>query len=142
MVRLLGTDPGPVTPPPPPPLSPPPSSIRDVTGEVTVLGGRIRRTRRPGRYRQTVTLVNAGTGAVAGPLYLVLDGLRRRVRLRGANALTQGNFPLGSPCRVLISGGDNVLSPGETLTVTLEFSSPALRRISYTPRVLAGVGLP
>jgi hypothetical protein len=35
-----------------------------------------------------------------------------------------------------------VLSPGESVSVLLRFHNPSGKKIAYTPRVLAGVGIP
>src|SRR5262249_26274834 len=79
----------PAPPPPPPPPSPPPPPLvqpgqlsgpaGDVSALVRVLGLKLRR-RADGTYRQMVLLTNTGAGALTGPLYLVLDGLTRKVK--------------------------------------------------------------
>jgi uncharacterized delta-60 repeat protein len=146
MIRLLGTDPGPGPGNPPgqqpqQPQSQPPPAMSDVTGQVLFQGGKVRRTRRPGRFRQVVSLVNVGNGNLAGPMYLVLDGLRRKVKLRGVEVMTQKRSPLGSPGRVVVPA-NGVLRPGQRLDVVLEFASPLMGRVRYTPRVLSGTELP
>jgi hypothetical protein len=50
--------------------------------------------------------------------------------------------PLGSPYASVGVGGDNLLTPGETVTVTLEFVNPTRGAISYDTRVLAGTPAP
>ena len=53
------------------------------------------------------------------------------------------NFPpLGSPYVGVNVGNDNILSPGETATVTLDFIDPTRGSINYSARVLAGMPTP
>jgi hypothetical protein len=111
-----------------------PDERRDGSG--TLPGRQVRRTRRPGRFRQVVSLVNVGNGTSRGRC---IDPGRsaRRVRRAGgcddAEALAARQPRSGRP-------GNTVLRPGERLNVVLEFSSPLMGRIRYTPRVLAGRG--
>jgi hypothetical protein len=77
-----------------------------------------------------------------GPLELVLDGLSRKIKLRGRAGVAAGQAPLGSPFMAISMGGANVFSAGATLTVLLEFSNPLGRHLLYLPRLLAGAGTP
>jgi hypothetical protein len=101
---------------------------------VSVRRGRPRFDRRTGRTRQRLTLHNSSGVALAGPLYLVLDGLPRRVRLRRPAGVTQTQAPLGSPFVELAAG----LEPGQDVSVVLVFRNPLHRRLHYGTRVLAG----
>ena len=119
--------------------------VADVTPQFTVTAGTPQRAAGTSLYTQRVTLKNKGTNTFNGSLFLALDYLTSGVTLTSANGTTQHiepytspiYDPLGSPyMRVYAPGG--VLAPGKIVTVTLQFSNPSNRAISYTPRVLAG----
>jgi hypothetical protein len=118
--------------------APAPVPVHDVTPLLSVQRGKLRH--HGGRYRQTITLHNAGA-ALTGPVYLVLDQLSRKVRLQKASGRTAQKAPLGDPY-VSVDLGDNVLGTGETRTVTLAFRNPLGRKVRYNLRVLAGAGAP
>jgi hypothetical protein len=90
------------------------------------------RVKRRGRhYQQTVTLINPGDTAAAGPISLVLDGLGRRVRLRNASGFTAAGSPyVNAP---------GSLAPGAAVNLMLQFFSPTAR-IRYGTRVVVGPG--
>jgi hypothetical protein len=90
-------------------------------------------------YRESVTVKNTGQSAIAGPISLVLDNLSPGVTLANRSGATACREPMGSPFVTVNPGSDTVLSPGETIIVTLYFSSSS-SNISYTPRVIAGPG--
>jgi hypothetical protein len=120
------------------PPSQPPGSVQDVTALLSIQRGKLRH--KGGRYRQTITVHNAGA-PLQGPLYLVVDQLTRKVRLRHATARTAQKAPLGSPY-VLLSLANNMLGTGATQTVVLTFGNPLGRKIQYSLRVLDGAGQP
>jgi uncharacterized delta-60 repeat protein len=111
----------------------------EVSAQVSVVPGKVRRLPN-NRYRQRVTLRSLTSGALSGPVVLVLDGLPRKVRLRHPEGLTQAAAPPGSPVRLVLPPG-GAFGPGDSLIVVLDFANPLRRRIRYTPRVLAGNGL-
>jgi hypothetical protein len=115
-----------------------PGAPPDVTSLVSIQRGKLRH--RGARYRQTITLHNSGA-PLQGPLYLVVDKLTRKVRLRQPAGVTMHEAPLGSPY-VLVSLGNNTLGTGETRTVVLTFKNPLGRKIRYGLRVLDGSGQP
>ncbi len=90
-------------------------------------------------YQQNVTLRNTGATAISGPLSLVLDNLTSGVILVNRNGVTACATPPSSPYVNVGVGSDNVLSPGETVAVTLYFNAPS-SDIDFTARVLAGSG--
>jgi Bacterial Ig-like domain (group 3) len=85
---------------------------------------------------QLVRLRNTGAAAVGGPIMLVLHGLRRGVRLKGASGVAQQHGRPGDPFLAL----DVTLLPGGELTLVLLFSNPTRRNIRFTAQVLAGAG--
>ena len=77
----------------------------------------------------------AKNGAVA----LALDGLSANATLATAAGVTGASVPGGSPVALANIGPDNVLSPGESATLVLQFNNPSRAAITYSTRVLAGV---
>jgi hypothetical protein len=119
-------------------VSPPPGQVLDVTALLSISRGKLRHN--GSRFRQTITLSNAGA-PIQGPLFLVVDGLTRKVRLLHRAGRTLHAAPLGSPF-VLVSLNNNVLGTGETRTVVLTFDNPLGRKIHFGLRVLDGSGQP
>lgn len=94
------------------------------------------------RGQDVVQITNRGNTAVPGPLYLVLDNLDSSVTLLNADGTTAILAPLGSPYVTVNLGDDNVLSPGETKVVTLQFSNPTGADINYSTRLLPVIPAP
>jgi len=112
---------------------------------------------------QQVQVRNTGKTPVSAPLFLVLDNLSSNATLVNSGGLrTTTLAPLGSPYVSLDLGGqnnghgfgndgeqgdghdngnnsnnDNVLMPGETTSVTLEFLNPSGAPITYDTRVIS-----
>ena len=114
-------------------------SLASVPASVTVTRGPTALDRRSGRFVQQLTLRNAGTTPVAGPVGVALDGLSSNATLFTPAGTTVTRAPAGSPVALVNVGADNALTPGETATVTLEFTNPTRAAISYTTRVLSSV---
>lgn len=111
-----------------------------ISATVTVSSrGQLRLNRSTGRYTQTVTLRN-GDGVVSGPVSLVLDNLSSNATLFAADGVTACTTPSGSPYVNVDVGSDGLFSLRERATVTLEFVNPSGQAVTYTTRVLAGVG--
>jgi hypothetical protein len=102
-----------------------------------VTRGGFRRVPSTGRYRQMVTIRNTGTTPIQGPVSLVLDNLSSNATLLNKHGDTRCATPV-SPLRRVNVGADQVLSPGESGAVTLEFANPTNRSITYNTRVLSG----
>jgi hypothetical protein len=85
---------------------------------------------------QLITLQNHSGGTVLGPLYLVLDGLPAKVRLRNASGSAQKHGHPGDPFLT----DDVTLNPGGDLTLVLLFGNPRHKKIHFTTEVLAGPG--
>lgn len=93
--------------------------------------------RRTNSYVQADTLTNTTTGAIPGPIYLVLDTLSANATLPGATGTTTNVAPNGSPY-VQVVGAAGSLAPGASITTTLSFANPTRAGITYATRVLSG----
>lgn len=108
----------------------------DVTSQMqTTLSG-FRYNRISGAYLQGLVVVNNGA-AISGPVYLALDSLTAGTTLSGAAGLTQCALPANSPYILLSNTG---IGGGQSVTLTLQFSSQSGPPFVYTPRYLAGNG--
>jgi hypothetical protein len=112
----------------------PPPPLADVSAAVSVARVPLPGLRNPAV--QLVRLRNTGGATVEGPIHLVLHGLRRGVRLKGASGVAQQHGRPGDPFLTL----DVTLLPGGELTLVLLFSNPTGRNIRFTAQVLAGAG--
>jgi hypothetical protein len=83
---------------------------------------------------QLVMLHNTSGATIEGPLVLVLHGLKRKVRLKGASGLAQQHGQPGDPFVLL----NVTLLPGAELTLGLQFSNPTHQPIRFTSEVVAG----
>jgi probable HAF family extracellular repeat protein len=84
-------------------------------------------------YSQTVTVQNAGTTTITGPISVALDGLTAGVTLTNKT----GKTVYTGPGSVYANVSASDLPAGATTTAfTLIFSNPKLKTINYTPRVL------
>jgi hypothetical protein len=112
----------------------------DLTPRLHVLVGKLRPAGHKGRARQIVTLFNTSGDAIAGPIYLVLDGLNGKIRLRNSNGASTAHGVHGSPYVTLTLAG-GALAPAGSAKVVLDFVNPRLRKVRYTPLVVEGPGL-
>lgn len=111
----------------PPPLAcavPPQGIAVKLGGYVRVFGTT--------QFRQLVTLTNAGTTPIGGPLYFVLDGLTGASVIAPAGTTTCA-APLGSPY-LTVAGP---LAAGASTQIVVRYSDPTLTGIRYTARLLA-----
>jgi hypothetical protein len=114
-----------------------PAPGSDLTATFTFGRRKPRRNPRTGRYRQVLTVRYTGTQVLQGPLTLALERLNSKVTLRKAAGAAMGKTAQGVPTVVVTPAGGQ-LSPGQLLTVALEFSASSAKRIRYIPRVFAG----
>jgi hypothetical protein len=113
----------------------------DVTSQIKITRGGFRYNRTTQRYAQQVTLQNVSSRHIGGPVSLVLDNLSSNAALFNRDGFTVFLSPILSPYINVNIGSDNILTPGESTTVVLEFTNPSNRGITYNTRVLAGPGL-
>lgn len=95
---------------------------------------------RPTRFRQIVTLRNTSGAPIIGPATAFLTHLGSGITLTNANGTTIALRPVGSPYVNLNIVADNVWTPGETVTVVLDFAAPS-SNISYSLLTYAGAGV-
>jgi hypothetical protein len=87
-----------------------------------------------------VTLENTSGVTLRGPLWLVLDGLSRRIKVLHLVGRTVAHGTRRSPyVAVPLPGG--VLAAGAEVTVSLQLKVPPGKKVRFRPLVLAGVGL-
>ena len=108
----------------------------NVTSQMTSTVSGFRYNRITHNYLQSLTVTNNGA-ALSGPVYVALDSLTGNATLVGSLGTTQCAAPVGSPY-VLLSNG---LGAGQSISLTLQFTSAAGPPFIYTPRYLAGSGL-
>ncbi len=108
-------------------------ALATVPEGVTVNRGGIALDRRTGKFVQAVTLTNTSATPVSGTVALALENLSANATLVNSTGST------ANPLAVVDVGADNILSPGESATVTLQFNNPTRAGINYTPRVLGGI---
>jgi len=95
--------------------------------------------RRTNLFVQQVTLKNVGATPISGSIALALDGLSANATLASSAGVTGATSPAGSPLALVNVGVDNVLSPGESAVVVLQFLNPTRAAISYSLRVLGNI---
>jgi acid phosphatase len=94
--------------------------------------------RRTNRVTQTITVTNASSQPMSGPIYVALDNLKNTTLTNGGGT-TVNSSPTASPY-VLVNATD--LAPGASASVTLQFTVPASGAITYSPRVISGTQNP
>jgi hypothetical protein len=120
---------------PAPPVVVPLPALLDVTALMPV---KHQATKHRGRrYQQTLTLAYTGSGRLQGPIWVMVTGLGRKVRLLNRTGTARAQPPVGSPYLDLPV---TAVAPGATVTLVLDFSIPARRLPRYGMRVLAGPG--
>jgi hypothetical protein len=111
----------------------------NVTPLVEITLGGFRQNLVTRRWQQTVTLRNGGQSSIFGPVALVADSLSANAAMANSGGTTTCAAPLGRPYVVAALGPNNLLAPGATVAIALEFTNAApTAPITYTPRVIAG----
>ncbi len=88
------------------------------------------------RFQQTLTITNLVGFPVAGPVVLVLEGLSSNATLVNRSGVSTFAGLVGAPCFELKLGSDGLLTPGETVSASLEFSNSNNLGINYIVHVL------
>jgi len=112
------------------------SCAEDVTSSIGLTYGGLTINPVTRRYVQTVTLKNTSSTTIDGPLSLVLDQLTANVTLYNPTGSTTLVLPAGRPYITV----DATLSPGQIVSVQLQFTNPGNVGVTYQARVLAGSG--
>ena len=107
-----------------------PAGLTDVTDQVKVTGSGLIYNRAKKTFNGTLTVVNTGTGALAGPVQVVFSNLPAGVTLINATGTTGG-----SPYMTISAGA---LAAGATVTVPVQFTNSGTAAIAYTNRVYSG----
>jgi phosphodiesterase/alkaline phosphatase D-like protein len=94
--------------------------------------------RRTGRFAQQITIRNNGSTSVPNNLVFIAENLSSNATMVNAAGTTANFGVLGSSYASVPVGSDNFLTPGETVTFTMEFNNPTKSGILYSPRLLAG----
>ena len=109
----------------------------NVTPQITTQLSGFRYNRLNQTYAQGLSVTNNGP-ALNGPVYVALDSLSAGATLTGALGTTQCASPAGSAYALVSNTG---IGAGQSLTLTVQFTSQAGPPFLYTPRYLAGTGL-
>ena len=111
----------------------------DITGLITVTHGGYVYNLATQRFAQTLTLANTSTSTIIGPISLVVENLSSNATLFNLTGLTDSFLP---PIRLpYINTTAASLAPGQSVSVTLQFTNPSKAAITYTTRVIAGPGV-
>jgi len=110
-----------------------------VAANIHVTPGKILYHPRENIYTQRVTLTNAGTQAVNGPLFLVLEDLPAGVELVHQAGQTHCWAPIGSPYVFVLPEGSS-LAPGTTAVILVGYRDPSGAAISYMPLAIVSQG--
>lgn len=89
------------------------------------------------RFNQSVTVTNNTVNPISGPISLVLDNLSSNASLFNASGVTSSALPAGSS----YVNSTATLSPGQSVSIVLQFTDPTKAGITYTPRILAGAAV-
>jgi parallel beta-helix repeat protein len=112
----------------------------DVTGQFSIIMFPPSAGKTAGTYQQAIMLINNGPKTVAGPIYMVLNGLAGYT-LTNATGLTNVLAPAGRP---YINTNDFVfngtLPPGPPLVFVLQFTKTGAGTLSYSAQIVAGPG--
>ena len=111
----------------------------DHTGSVTINTGAFRRSTKNGRFVQQVKITNSAQVPLSLPLRLVLEDLPPGVVVSSRDGETKVITPVGSPYLTLETDERGFISPGNTITVILEFLNFQGVPITYTPKVFTAI---
>lgn len=120
------------------------SCSADVSSKFGILRSGFHFSNATKRFQETVTITNENEQTIDGPFAFVLDGLTLNadawssVALINTGGRTSCALPAGNPYVVIAPPAGQSWSPGQSVTIQLEFVDPPNAAIKYSPRVLAG----
>jgi hypothetical protein len=103
------------------------------SSEVATIASGLAYSRVSQTFNGTVTLTNIGASSVSGPLQVVFTGLTSSVTLANAT----GNLS-GTPSPYLTVPAVASLTPGQSVTVSVQFKNPSNAVINFTPVIYSG----
>jgi hypothetical protein len=112
----------------------------DVTPRLAVSLGKVHLNAATGKATQKVTIRNLGGEAVWGPLTLILEGLKPKVKVRHRSGVTRHLAPIGSPFMTIVPGPKDQLAGHSMVILVVRFNDPLDLPIHYRPLVVAGFG--
>jgi hypothetical protein len=98
-------------------------SPTNVSGDVKVTEGGFRYDFSKKAFVQTVTITNTSGSALNGPLYLVLPNLSSNATLANSSGTYNGD--------PYLTAATNALAANQSITLTLEFTDPTHKAITY-----------
>ncbi len=108
---------------------PPSVSAIDVTSQTTVTGSGLLYNRVTQVFSGTMTIMNNGAQAIAGPIELVLTNLSSGVTMQNAAGANGGSPYISTPLSIPAGG---------SVTLTVQFKNTTNVPVSYTPKVYSG----
>ncbi len=118
-------------------LTPP---VADVTSALTITRSGFRYNAGTQQYVQQVVLKNTSGQAIAGSLSLVVSRLSPKASLVNLSGVTTNAPAPGSPFLTAVMNTE-LLAPGQSVTLTLQFRDPTNSPITYSTFVVAGPGV-
>jgi hypothetical protein len=122
-VSVIAVNGAPVSSPPPPTLL--------GAGQIKTTSSGLAYSRVTQTFDGTVELTNVGSSAIAGPIQVVMNSLTSGVTLVNATG-TFGGFPF------VTVPGVNSLTPGQSVTVSVQFKNPAGAAIHFAALPYSG----
>jgi hypothetical protein len=137
-VTPVVTPPTTATPPPTVSQVTPPGlpGLTDVSALVLLVP--VRHGRKANPLHQFFMLENLSGMAIRGPLYVVLDGLGKKVKLLNAAGVAAAHLTPGDPY-ILVPVDQ--LAPGQAVPITLLFAARRNAPVQFATAVLAGSGV-
>jgi hypothetical protein len=111
--------------------------LLDVSAVVSVLPVPLKHHHRRNPRQEQVTIRKNSGSTIQGPIFVILDGLPRKVSLRNATGTAQAHATPGDPFMELTQ---DQLAAAESVIVTLMFNNPKGKAIHFSTVVLAGSG--